>query len=207
MPRWIFPHDHNNSRRLTVDLTQKEMCQRRFITAVLPVKAWHCSSWSSSLHWILKISYLCLTLIPLSLLTVLSCQNYLTGLVSCKILRLSLTPNYSWSNEELCHDLEADEVLRKWSTGRADVTVMDRITSVMGGGSWGLRDYDPTVQVRTHLLSHLSALPWFHSSCSRVGWLSQQIGTCKLQWMMDASYLPTPEEIWEFKQTAHGWKS
>lgn len=40
------------------------------------------------------------------------------------------------SFQQPCHGLEADELLRKWSTGRSDVTATLGITSVVGGGSW-----------------------------------------------------------------------
>lgn len=52
---------------------------------------------------------------------------------------------------------------------RSDVTVMFREKCVMGGGSRGQLSVIQKMQVGTDLPSHVSALPWFHNSCSGVG--------------------------------------
>lgn len=52
-------------------------------------------------------------------------------------------------------------------------------------------DCDPTLQVGTDLPSHLSALPWFHSSCSRVRKILRQ----QTAGMMDASYVTHLAEL------------
>lgn len=52
---------------------------------------------------------------------------------------------------------------------RSDVTVMFRKKRVMGGGSRGQLSVIQKMQVGTDLASHVSALPYFHNSCSGVG--------------------------------------
>lgn len=166
------------------------MSQARYITAALPGKVLPLL-WSSQRFSKVILGVSCPTLTAPH-------TGVLKPLSSFKTSKETVPDTFRLVKEP-CHDLGASWVLRKWSVGRSDVTATVRITSLMGGGSWGLRTVIQQCRLGQICLLTYLPFPCFIPQGFREGKLFTTARNWQAASMMYESCFISPEEIWDFE--------